>query len=264
MLSLLINLAESKERLSKINCRLAELGLNFERIEAINGKLLSQETKDLLTYPFNHFESKVRFTRELTDGEIGCFLSHRKCWERLLSSNENFALILEDDIEIADIAVKYMNNDSWIPPSVEICQLSCLEAKQKGRINNKIITIDNFLQLVEPIYPIPLGTQCYIISRKVAKKALSLSERLPCPVDNFLFSPWFYISNKHTIWRTTPTLVIPKQNILSTIGNRDKTSVKKAPFFIRHGLTRMIMDHKIKHKIKKGTPFTFRFIGTKC
>lgn len=261
MLTLLINLAESKDRLSKMTCRLKKLGVEYERIEAINGKQLTQATKDSLTYPYNHFESKVRYTRELTDGEIGCFLSHRMCWEKLVASNEDFALIMEDDIEISTLASKYLLSSSWVPPSVDICQLSCLETIQKGRIKNDFLKIDEFVTLIIPVYPTPLGCQCYLISKHAAKTALMFSKKFPCPVDDFLFSPWFTMANCFTIWRTAPTLVVPDQTTKSTIGLRTKKHVKKAPFFIRHGLTRFILDWNIKKNQKAGTEFEFKFVS---
>ncbi len=244
-----------------MNTTLKRLGINYERVEAINGKLLPQEVKEKITYPYNHFDTRVRFTRELTDGEIGCFLSHRACWAKLVDSNENFALIMEDDIEISKLATKYLLNSNWIPSSVDICQLSCLEASQKGRIKDKTLYIDETISLVAPLYPIPLGSHCYLISKQAATKALSLSEKLPCPVDDFLFSPWFNMAKIFTIWRTAPTLVIPNQTLESTIGLRTKKYVKKAPFLIRHGLTRFILDWQIKQSLKKGIQFDFKFIS---
>lgn len=244
-----------------MNTILMRLGINYERVEAINGKLLPQEVKKEITYPYNHFDTRVRFTRELTDGEIGCFLSHRACWTKLVDSNENFALIMEDDIEISELATKYLLSSNWIPSSVDICQLSCLEASQEGRIKDKTVYIDETISLVAPLYPIPLGSQCYLISKQAATKALSLSEKLPCPVDDFLFSPWFSMAKTFTIWRTAPTLVIPNQTLESTIGLRTKKYVKKAPFLIRHGLTRFILDWQIKQSLKQGVQFEFKFIS---
>ena len=37
--------------------------------------------------------------RKITANQIGCTLSHRKCYLELLKSSNNYALILEDDIE---------------------------------------------------------------------------------------------------------------------------------------------------------------------
>ena len=91
MLRFVINLDSSPERLAGISERLNELGIPFERIPAINGLALSDEQVAALTYPLDHFESRIRFPRELSKGEIGCFLSHRMCWQRLLESKDDWA-----------------------------------------------------------------------------------------------------------------------------------------------------------------------------
>ena len=259
MLRFVINLDSSKDRLVSITSRLRELGVPFERVPAVNGRALSDQEISQITYPYNHFESKVRFTRELTKGEIGCFLSHRKCWEKLLESDKQWALIMEDDIQISNIAPPYMLSTDWIPDQVSICQLSCLEAVQNGRIQEDTITLCNEVSLVAPLAPPPLGTQCYLISRQAAQAAIELSKRLPAPVDNFLFSPWFEMAHLFTVWRTAPTLVIPNEEIDSDIGKRTKRVVKKAPFFVRHGLTRFLLDRKVKKHQQGGKAFTFKF-----
>lgn len=40
--------------------------------------------------PFHH--------RQMTMGEIGCFLSHYRIWEKMIKKGQNEVLILEDDI----------------------------------------------------------------------------------------------------------------------------------------------------------------------
>lgn len=258
MLRLVINLDKSVDRLTQVSNQLAKLNIPFERIRAINGKELNESIKKSIIYPIDHFETKVRFTRALTDGEIGCFLSHRKCWERLLESNEDWALVMEDDITISHLAYKYLLNSSWIPNDVQICQISCLEPLQKGRIGIER-PIDSTLSIVTPKSPTSLGTQAYLISRSFALRALELSIKLPAPVDNFMFSPWFDLYHEFTLWKTSPTLVIPNTKSPSDIGER-KTKTKKAPFLIRHGLTRILLDLKIKKLQSEGKEYLFKYI----
>ena len=260
MLRLLINLDSSVERYHSISTKLNALNIPFERIPAVDGRKLDEDHIKEITYPYNHFESRVRYTRELTKGEVGCFLSHKKCWETLLASDEQWALIMEDDILISHFATKYMLSTDWVPEGVQICQFSCLKSFQKGLIKPEKLVIDDFLTLVPPLYPSPLGTQCYMISRECAKAALSLSHKLQAPVDDFLFSPWFDLANKFTIWRTSPTLVVPDEDTGSCIGHRNKVSVKKAPFFIRHGLTRFLLNRKVKKYQANGIEFDFKFV----
>lgn len=259
MLRFVINLDSSTERMDRMSRRLNELKISFERIPAVNGRDLSDELISQITYPYNHFESRVRFPRTLTKGEVGCFLSHRKCWEKLIESNEEWALIMEDDIRISDSAPKYMLSADWIPSGVKIVQLSWSLPIQKGRIRDEVIPIDNIVDLVAPLYPEPLGCQCYIISREFAKAALSLSEKLEAPVDVIIFSPYFELANTFTVWRTAPTFVVANEEIESDIGQRTHKAVEKAPFLIRHGLTRILLKRKVKHYQSQGKEFTFVF-----
>lgn len=258
MLRLVINLDKSTDRLDLISAQLRRDNLSFERISAIDGLKLSEDQINDITFPLNHFDSKVRFTRALTNGEIGCFLSHRKCWETLVKSNQQWALILEDDIQIAPKARAYLASPNWIPPDVRICQISNLMPSQIGRIDSFERPIDNFLSIVKPRYPTPLGTQAYFISRDCAMRALELSSKLPAPVDDFLFSPWFKISHEFELWKTSPILVIPSRNSASEIGNRSKKCVKKAKFWIRHGLTRFLLDLEVKRFQRKGRKFVYQ------
>lgn len=71
--------------------------LNTKFVEAINGKSMSD---DALKALFDYHKSILRYGRKINKGEVGCTLSHRKCYELLLNSSATYALILEDDIHI--------------------------------------------------------------------------------------------------------------------------------------------------------------------
>lgn len=260
MLTFLINLDSSTHRMLRMQEQLEIRNIKFTRIPAINGKELSEHQIQKLSYPINDPDIRTRFTRDLTPGEIGCFLSHRMCWKKLLASKHEWALIMEDDILISSQASSYMKSCEWIPNDVKICQLSCLHKTQYGKIGSEIKTINKNFSIVNPIAPAPLGTQAYFISREFATEAIRLSEKLPAPVDDFLFSPWFSLSWKFKIWRINPTLVIPYPESDSDIGHRGKKHITKAPFFLRHGLKRFLLDKKIKQYQTAGTNYKFDFL----
>jgi len=71
--------------------------LNVNFIKAIDGN--SMDT-DLLESLFDNNKSLEHYGRQLNPGEKGCVLSHRKCYQTLLDSDQDYALILEDDINI--------------------------------------------------------------------------------------------------------------------------------------------------------------------
>ena len=38
--------------------------------------------------------------RKLVGGEVGCYLSHKRCVSEFLASDYDFVIVLEDDLEI--------------------------------------------------------------------------------------------------------------------------------------------------------------------
>ena len=54
--------------------------------------------REQLEENFDYEKFRLRYAKEVRPGEIGCTLSHQKCYRRLLESKEKYVLILEDDI----------------------------------------------------------------------------------------------------------------------------------------------------------------------
>lgn len=91
-----INLKDAVDRRQNVLAELSKLPfMNYELVEAVDGRSLSKEDAEHL---FDRKRFSWRFGREAMPGEIGCTLSHRECYRKLLSSEEEFALILEDDV----------------------------------------------------------------------------------------------------------------------------------------------------------------------
>ena len=109
----IINMKKDTERLKNFGKSLKKHNLKFERIEAINGKELSEkQIKEKTTWFCNKFCTKT---------QIGCFLSHSKAWETLAKSNNEGAIIMEDDVillenfkEKSKIYINYYNSNSEI------------------------------------------------------------------------------------------------------------------------------------------------------
>lgn len=94
----IINLEKSAERKRHMEQILSPYRfLDIQFIKAINGNEMSDAELDKA---FDDEKSFQRYGRILNRGEKGCTLSHRKCYETLLKSDQGYALILEDDISI--------------------------------------------------------------------------------------------------------------------------------------------------------------------
>ena len=108
MKTYLINLDRSIDRLEAMKIRLKTIGVDFERVSGIDGN----------KFPPVDYTTKspnARYPHHLSAGEIACFLSHKKCWELLIKSNEEWALILEDNCTFSASATRYLSNTNWIP-----------------------------------------------------------------------------------------------------------------------------------------------------
>ncbi len=103
----LINLEKRKDRLKNATKMLKERGiLNFKRFNAIDGKKISDnEFKKVLSEEsYKHIKDNKRKSHDqLTEGAVGCALSHIALWEKLIISNNYEAItIFEDDIYLVE------------------------------------------------------------------------------------------------------------------------------------------------------------------
>ena len=76
-----INLKKDIERNSFIKKNLDELNIKYERIEAINGNDINIEKK----YTVINTDDFIA-----TNGQIGCYLSHIKCYEKFIESKYEY------------------------------------------------------------------------------------------------------------------------------------------------------------------------------
>lgn len=90
----LINMDKSKDRLDFMSDQLHRLHLPFERQEGIDGKKY-----DFSSVYDESLSRKLNGT-PLANVEKGCALSHRNILEKVVVENIEYALILEDDVEL--------------------------------------------------------------------------------------------------------------------------------------------------------------------
>jgi GR25 family glycosyltransferase involved in LPS biosynthesis len=111
-----INLPRSFKRRALMLYQMGKMGIkNFQLVEAVNGSTLDLEKmKAAGTLQWDDWN-----LRDLTSGEVGCYLSHVKVWKMMIDQGWNRILICEDDIawrpDANDIADKFMSEvpDDW-------------------------------------------------------------------------------------------------------------------------------------------------------
>lgn len=100
MRAYIINLAVATWRKEYMNNVLkSAVGLDIEYIEAINGKCLTDKEKEAL---FDERRFIRYFGKNIKRGEIGCVLSHQKCYKDLIDSDDEVAIVFEDDIVLKE------------------------------------------------------------------------------------------------------------------------------------------------------------------
>jgi glycosyl transferase family 25 len=88
----LINLDRSHERLALMQVQGSGLGLNFERVPAIDG------TKQLPGWMVAQFlDDCGRARGGLSEGEVGCYASHLVVFSKIVERRLKAAIVLEDD-----------------------------------------------------------------------------------------------------------------------------------------------------------------------
>lgn len=92
-----INLKDSIEKREYITHIFAtyQNAFNLKWIEAVDGRNLSDTQ---LCEIFDQKKAFQTYGRYLKGGEVGCALSHRKCCQEFLNTDDEVALIVEDDL----------------------------------------------------------------------------------------------------------------------------------------------------------------------
>lgn len=128
----LINLKTQKNRLDFMTEQLNKYNIEFERIDAVVGKDLTDEEIRLTN---SRFLQWCYGGRVLKRGEIGCALSHMKIWQRIVDENILHACILEDDVTVLPEITKTLSMIDETDDQNECCayQISMNE-KEGGTI----------------------------------------------------------------------------------------------------------------------------------
>lgn len=159
-----INLDAAKERLAYMS---EQLDGAFERIEAVNGRAVP-----------DRFAANFAGKSPLLPGEIGCYSSHLLAAETILARGLPYAVVLEDDVELApgfrkivDAAIGSLSGE-W-----DILSLS--GAKQRPHC--RIMSLPGDSSLVRYLH-FPKTTAAYVISASGCRKLLATRKRTR-PVD---------------------------------------------------------------------------------
>ncbi len=184
-----INMASRPDRRDHVEQQLALLGLKATRVDAVTP---------------SEFELPPGFP--LSAGELGCSRSHQKIWRLLVEQNIPAALILEDDVLLADEVPALLANPALLAGGVEAIQF---ESRGYTRA------------LVGPAVPtgVPgvsrnrlmsssLGSAAYIMTIELARRLLARPDVDRLALDHLLFGWAGELCYDARIFQTLPALAI--------------------------------------------------------
>jgi glycosyl transferase, family 25 len=180
----IIHLERAVKRKKTVESIKSAIKFKTEIIDAVDGNVLtSQQISKYLKYKNLH---KPNYPFTLNNGEIGCFLSHRAAWKKIVAEKLEAGFIIEDDIKID---IKNFNNSFDIALKL-VKKLGYIQFQTRDLPDYaiQILNIDG-VTIVQP-KTIPLRTSAQLISYETALLLLEKSKTIDRPVDGFLQLFW--------------------------------------------------------------------------
>ena len=170
-----IHLARAKGRRGHVAALQRLSPLPVEVIDAVDGAELDEATVRAVYQP--HDLLLPRYPFEISRGEIGCFLSHRKAWQAIVESGADVGLVFEDDAVLDQeifaraygVVQGWMGRGDWV------------EFQTRPMTGRLVHAVGN-VQIVEPEIP-PVRLSAQMIGAEAAARMLQVTERFDRPVD---------------------------------------------------------------------------------
>ena len=205
---IVINLDQDTGRRARIERRLAELGLCWERLSAVDGRRIEPHHERLIDRT-----AHVARGLEFSPGAIGCWLSHRQAQRMVAEGTEAMALILEDDIAIADELPEVLDR---------------IERGDAGRFDviylHRVKLQRHFVPAARLgvwalgfVRPVDSGALAYVITREAAGRLIASIPRMIQLADHALYEHW---THGQVVCSIDPPVVLHDDQGRSSIGAR--------------------------------------------
>ncbi|WP_168419094.1 glycosyltransferase family 25 protein [Acinetobacter towneri] len=196
----LINLDSSVDRLIQATSELTKHNIEFKRISAVDGRQL-----DLTNYEgYNSAKANSLMGRGLVGGEVGCYLSHKRCVSEFLESDYDFVIVLEDDLEIvSDLIPVVQKTIQWLEQHQNGWYLINI-GSTKRKLSKQLCEIDEHRLL--KAYYFPVLTLGLVWSRKGAQAFQNDLTEIDAPIDVALQS---WLTDLSRGYSMSPSLVQP-------------------------------------------------------
>ena len=230
-----ISLTTEQNRRKHITEEFGKQNIPFAFFDAITPDLIEETAKK-----FNITLDRSPKAK-LSDGEIGCALSHIVLWNLTLENNLNYINIFEDDIHLGENAKELLEID-YISDDIHVLKL---EANGKMFFKKP-----QTVKCDRNIYPITVkqsGTAGYTVTAKGAKYLLELVKNKPLDVavDSLVFEDFLHFKN-YKIVQLSPGICV--QDFVLNPSNPFESSLKEGRDRVHGSQHKSSVLEKIKNE----------------
>lgn len=150
----------------------------------------------------------------LSRAEAACILSHRKAWQTLVDSTDDYLAVFEDDVHVS-ADMRQLLDRRLLRPGMDLVKLEIPTGKVSYAHRASATLLGRKLhRLISKAY----SAGGYIVSRRCALRLLDLSERCSQPVDVILFDDTSPIWSEFGVLQVVPAACV--QDIVLSARNR--------------------------------------------
>lgn len=182
---LVISLTRSAERREHMARQLGDLGLLWEFVDGVDGSALAREELRSAAGAAA-LEVRPALGRRLTPGEIGCALSHQRCYRRILEKELRMAFVLEDDVDVPPAFVEVAEAILRFPPGWELVLFAHHSARNgtsKGAETTWRGAAVHPRHRVARVAEFAMGAMAYLLTSEGARKLLDHGTPVRMPAD---------------------------------------------------------------------------------
>ncbi len=187
-----VSLKKAVDRRKSIEGQLQKLNLSYTIFDAVLGSALNQDELDELV----DMEEVKKYPKWLTPNALGCSLSHMGVYKRMTSSEQEWHLVLEDDVVLENDLAKILTNiedngDLFKGHLIMLYGISYNSVIELSKIPALELNGKNIYELVGPRIG---STGAYVIHRDTAKKLVEKNDKIRVASDT-----WHYFRDQKAL-----------------------------------------------------------------
>lgn len=180
-----INLKRSPDRRAAMAVKLSALGIDHAFIDAVDGKLMTEEQRAA----YARTRRRLLIGHDLTDGEIGCLLSHREVCRHMIANDIPLALVLEDDAILSPDLPTVLNAVEPLMKNGDVDMIRLLCRNKVYKRSRLLGPLVGDYKLARPL-GLPGGAYGYILTLKAARRISAKMQKNWVPVDTVHGQVW--------------------------------------------------------------------------